>query len=156
MADSNISIFNHGVIMRTYFAHVDGDGVVIDIKTETTDDDGVVLFVSSENEDNLIEISKVQAVEISRKLRFDFSKVVVVDGVAVVSDNQASLDLYELENIRSGLMVELETLEIHTARGFLWLVKHLIQEGVVQQADIPAKLIQYKARIEEIEAELNT
>ena len=142
--------------MRTYFAHVDDDGVVLSIQTESTDENGVVVYVSSENEDNLIEISRLQAVEIARKLRFDFSKVIVVDGAALVSDNQVSLDLYELENIRSGLMVELETLEIYTARGFLWLVKHLIQEGVIQQADIPAKLIQYKARIEEIEAELNT
>ena len=141
--------------MRIYFAHVNDDGVVLSIQNETTDDDGVV-SVYSENADNLIEISKSQAVEIARKRRFDLSKVIVVDGVAVVSDNQVSLDVYELEKIRTGLMVELETLEIYTARGFLWLVKHLIQEGVIQQSDIPAKLIQYKARIEEIEAELNT
>jgi len=142
--------------MLIYFAHVDDDGVVIDIQTETTDGDGVVLFVSSENEDGLIEISRLQAVEIARKLRFDFSKVIVVDGIAVVSDNQVSLDLYELGKIRSGLLVELEALEIYTARGFLWLVKHLIQEGVIVQNNIPAKLIKYKTRIEEIEAELNT
>jgi len=142
--------------MRIYFAHVNDDGMVLSVQTETTDENGVVVSVSSENEENLIDISKSQAIEISRKLRFDFSKVIVVDGVAVVSDNQVSLDLYELGKIRSGLLVELEALEIYTARGFLWLVKHLIQEGVIVQNNIPAKLIKYKTRIEEIEAELNT
>lgn len=120
-----------------------------------TDNEDVVLSLQNEIEEDLIEISRGQAIEISGKLRFDFSKVIVVGGVAVISDNQVSLDVYELEKVRTGLMAELETLELATARGFLWLVKHLIQEGIIQQANIPSKLIQYKNRIEEIEAELN-
>ena len=142
--------------MRTYFAHVDDNDVVMSIQNETTDENCVVVSAPSENEDNLIEISKSQAVEIARKPRFDFSKVIVVDGVSIVFDNQTSLDLYELEKIREGLIVELETLEIYTARGFLWLVKHLIQEGIIDQSNIPEKLTKYKTRIEEIEVELNS
>lgn len=127
--------------MREYFVRVDENDVVLSIQNETAD--------------GLVEISRSQAIEISEKLRFNFSKVVVVDDTATLSDNQVGLDAYELEKDLTALHRELEQLEVATARGFLWLVKHLIQEGVIQQANIPAKLIQYKTRIEEIEAELN-
>lgn len=56
----------------------------------------------------------------------------------------------------SGLQSELTSLMLTlAAKGFLWLVKLLITKGVIQLSDIPAKLITYKTRIEEIEVELN-
>ena len=127
--------------MREYFAQVDENDVVVSVHNEEAS--------------GLIKISRNQAIEIAKKTRFDFSKAIELDGVITVSDNQNGIDAFELVRVRSELSAELELLEVATARGFLWLVKLLIQNGTILQSEIPEKLLAYKDRIEEIEAELN-
>jgi len=127
--------------MREYFAQVDENDVVVSVHNEEAS--------------GLIKISRNQAIEIAKKTRFDFSKVIELDGIVSVSDNQDGIDVFELVRARAELITELEHLEVATARGFLWLVKLLTQNGTIQQSDIHPKLLSYKDRIEEIEAELN-
>ena len=98
-----------------------------------------------------VEISTEQAC-VFRYLHF--SQVRYIDGVLV--EPQEARDEWQAHQHRVLLQRELDTLQIATSKVSLWLIKLLIQKGVINQSELPAKLIAYKDRSEEIEAELNT
>jgi len=77
------------------------------------------------------------------------------DGQIVPNPDYASAA--EARKARALLIAEKDGLELQLAKGGLvWLIKDLIKNSLVNQADVPQQLITAKNRIEAIEAELGS
>ena len=114
--------------------------------------DGVVTDCLAEYVDGATEITDEQARVFRTTIRHDLFKY--VDGELV--PNEEIIPVIEQEVARLGKVKELQDLEIQVARAMLWLVKLLLQKGVIAPADIPQPLRDLRTRIEALQSELGT
>ena len=100
--------------------------------------------------DGAIEITDEQALIFRTVSVFGLLKYINGE---IVENTDKLAEIVEGERI-ADLEIELSELELKTARGFLWLVKLLIQNGTIPLSAVPQQLIDYRDRVNEITAEL--